>query len=141
MEESWNVVKRATRVYAPKMIYFNADEIKNIIKKELEVYHFESVVVYGSINGIFKSTSDVDLMIFSKAPWHRDDLRELKQRISKATLRKIDLVFMLISPTGKSINLNDRDELFYNEVYDSGVVLSGSNFHDYMISSKKIGKF
>lgn len=141
MEESWNVVKRATRVYAPKMIYFNADEIKNIIKRELEVYRFESVVVYGSINGVFKPTSDVDLMIFSKAPWHRDDLRELKQRISKATLRKIDLIFMLISPTGKSINLNDRDELFYNEVYDSGVVLSGSNFHDYMISSKKIGKF
>lgn len=115
-----------------------AEETKQVIKKALAGWHFESVVTYGSINGTFRDTSDVDLMIFSKTLFHRDDLLELKKEISNYTLRKVDLVFMLIQKKAKKPN--DRDQVFFDEVYDSGQVLIGSNFRDYMITSRKIGK-
>lgn len=132
------VTRKSVKMGHDRPTPLTAEETKQVIKKALAGYHFESVVTYGSINGTFRPTSDVDLMIFSKQMYHRDDLLELKQEISRYTLRKVDLVFMLIKK--KTKKPNDRDQVFFDEVYDSGEVLVGSNFRDYMISSQKIGK-
>lgn len=101
--------------------------------------NIKSIIIYGSmaVGGLsLKPTSDIDLIIFTKYIYTREDWIILKKNISNKFKRKVDLVVMQIS--NKKINKREmRDALFFEQVESEYKTLYGLSFVELVDTSIK----